>query len=313
MNVQILSANFDAANDQVWVRGNVLGWDAPPSGFQLTEDTSRPGVYTNTYTIDNQLTGDQFQYKCTIWRPATFATVWEGGNNKILVWDGTEPTNAAGYHLRLLPVTYFDGVTPNDVLSVDTLVTFRVNMNGARTYPAGNPFDTNTQSVYINGGFLGWWDWKATPPVAYKLVDDGTSGDSVAGDLIFTWQHLFPKASPVRVQYKYGIDDGMFNADNEAAAYQDHVSYIRAAGSYTMPLDVFGVQAVEPPVVSFVIGSGSSGSVTLTWSGRPGVRLQSADSLDKPMWQDVADTDGQSSKTLPANGAAQFFRLLATP
>jgi isoquinoline 1-oxidoreductase len=50
--------------------------------------------------------------------------------------------------------------------------------------------------------------------------------------------------------------------------------------------------------------------VRLSWNGRPGVKLQSSPSLTQPVWQDVPNTEGQSSLTLQTTNNAAFFRLM---
>ena len=306
MNVQITAANFNKTTEEVWARGNKIGWGNPPACLQLFEDATRPGIYTNTFTTDSQLTGDSFEYKHTIWRPdPLFQTVFEDGANRVIVFDGTEPTNAVGYHLKIVGPAFFNGISPDDVLAADTTVTFRLDMNGAQTFPGGTPFDANTQGVWFNGSFVPWWSWGSSP-TGYRMFDDGTHGDAIAGDKIYSWQRLFPKASSTRLEYKYGVE----SADNEAAFGVSHVRFIRAAGSYVMPVDTFGVMLQESVVGPLATSSASGDSITLTWDGRPGVHLQSATTLTNPVWEDVANTDGQSSKVLQVGGGHQFFRLV---
>jgi hypothetical protein len=259
------------------------------------------------WSATNFVTGDQFQYKFTIWRPATSATVWEDGDNKVVVFSGSEPVNPAGYHQVTVGPVYFNNVSPSDVLAQDTLVTFQVNMTNAvalGTPPV--PFDPSTQAVYINGAFVPWWAWHSLP-AAYLMYDDGsTDGDAKAGDLIYTWQQLFTKGSPARVEYKYGID----SSDNEAGFNVNHVRYINShTGTYVMPLDTFGSMYQEPVVGTLSI-SRQPGQVTLTWNGRPGIHLQSVDSLTNPSWQDVADSDGLSAKTVQVGTNNAYYRLV---
>jgi RNA polymerase sigma factor (sigma-70 family) len=56
-----------------------------------------------------------------------------------------------------------------------------------------------------------------------------------------------------------------------------------------------------------------SDSVDVSWNGGPGIRLQMARTLTKPVWTDVPNSEGKSSVTPPmANGNA-FFRLYPQP
>lgn len=312
-NVQafIVTGQFNPATDQVYVRGNAMGWGDPPSGqgFQLMEDTSRPGIYTNIYKMDNRLTGAVLEFKYTLWKNSS-TTTWEGGANKSLVWTGTEPTTADGYHLQAYS-GLFDGLSPNDFLSADTLVTFRVNMAGAVGYggtPIFNPNAPDYMFVAINGNFVpgGWWTWNGAPDYAYYLLDDGAShGDAVAGDKIFSDQYLFTRGSPVRIQYKYGIN----GEDNEAAPMNDHVRYIRATGTYVMPIDTFGTITQEADPGTLSIARTSLTQITVSWNGRPGVRLQACSTLPGGTWTDVAGTDGASSSVQTIGSGNVFYRL----
>lgn len=300
---------FDPATDEVWVRGNAMGWDTPNAGqgFQLFEDTTRPGIYTNIYKMDSRLTGEVLEFKYVLWRPATFSTTWEGGANKSLVWNGTEPTTADGYHLRSHS-GLFDNLSPSDFLAEDTYVTFRVNMNGAVGVggdPVFNPGDPSYHWLSLNGPFRNngeWGPWNGGLPL---MFDDGFDADEVAGDGIYSEKILFPRGSAVRVQYKYGIN----GLDNEAPAFNDHVRYIRALGDYVMPVDTFGVIVVEADPGTLTITRTSPTQVTLTWNGRPGLRLQSASSLAPGDFADVPGTDGQSSSTQTIGAGNQYFRL----
>jgi hypothetical protein len=311
MTAQIAGGKFDTNSQEVWVRGNKIGWDVPPQGLQLFADASRSGVYTNTILMDSAITGDVVEFKFTIWDPMTATTTWEDGANKSVTFSGTEPTDAAGYHLKTYGPDYFNGIRPEDILSADTVVTFHVDMNGAAQFGGGPVFDPASDSVFINGSFVnnGSWDpWGAQDP-NLQMFDDGvTGGDTVAGDGIYSFQTTFPKGSPTQVTYKYGIN----SADNEAAANNNHVRYIRATGTYTFPLDKFGSPTQETQtqdVGSITIAAGAPGHVVLTWNGQAGVKLQKVD-LTTGSATDVPNTDGASSVDLTTDGQTAFYRLV---
>jgi hypothetical protein len=242
MGVQLTIGTFDRATGQVWVRGDSMGWDAPPSGLQLFEDTARPGVYTNVFAMEQLLPGVPIAYKFTTWQPATSTTVWEDDGNKQVVFTGAEPVNAAGYYVETVGPVYFNGLGYADVLTQETLVTFTVNMNGAVGVGGSPVFTEGTDWVDMNGDFLGWWTW-GSPPAAAAMYDDGmTGGDTVAQNGIWSLQYLFPKGSRTRVEYAYSIDA----SPNEGGYGANHVRYIRSTGSYAMPMDTFGVMVQEP-------------------------------------------------------------------
>jgi hypothetical protein len=50
--------------------------------------------------------------------------------------------------------------------------------------------------------------------------------------------------------------------------------------------------------------------VTVTWNGGPGIRLQMSTTIGNAGWQDVPNTDGQSSVDLPMSNTGTFFRVI---
>lgn len=57
----------------------------------------------------------------------------------------------------------------------------------------------------------------------------------------------------------------------------------------------------------------SGDQLVLSWKGGPGIKLQYSPSLSNPSWQDVPNTAGASSASLPASDRAGFFRLVRAP
>lgn len=311
MSVQTASGNFNKAADEVWVRGNRMGWGAPPEGLQLFEDAARPGIYTNSYRMDSVLTGELIEYKYTIFKPENpTPTVWEDGANKTLTFDGTETDSDGDTYLeKAAGPVYFNGIAPADALPEDTRVIFSVNMQNAQRMD-GTPFDPGFEGVWVNGNFANWWAW-GNAPVEYQLVDDGTSGDEVAGDLIYSLDVVLPRGAGKMLDYKYAID----SLDNEAGFADNHVRYVREAGEYRLPTDVFGQMVKETPdgttpdIGSVTISRAENNQVRLNWTGAAGVRLQRSGAIVNGTWEDVAGTAGVSTITVPAAGNAGFFRL----
>ena len=310
MNVYLDAGLIDTNTQQVFIRGNKMGWGNPPTeGLQLFEDAARPGIFTNIYTTDGQITGDRVDYKAVIWTPDSSTVTWESGDDKSLTFTGTEPKNAAGYHQVNVGPVYFDGLAPGSFLNEETVVTFRVDMNNAQTL-SREPFNPTTDTVALNGAFLpgGWQPWESL--VETQAFDDGVSGgDTTAGDGIYTVQVTLPRGTPSRLVYKYGIN----GADNEAAVGDDRVRYVRSTGTYTPPVDQFGTMTEESQtqdIGTVSIARGNPGEVTLNWQGQPGVRLQKLSSLSGGTVTDLPTTDGQSTYTAPATDSMGFFRLV---
>jgi hypothetical protein len=261
LSSQIVINAFNPTQDIASVRGDAMGWGDPPgSGLQLLADTSRPGIYTNTWLTTSQLTGAVFLYKNTFFRTNPPYAVWEIGDNKSVTFTGSEPVNADGYHMVTVGPTLFDDfyANPNDYLAADTLVTFSVNMTNA-VGTDSHTFDPSTDSVYMNGDFLGWPAWDTSLP---QLANDPV------GSRIYQIQRTIPKGNPVLLTYKYSIN----GSDNEAGFAVNHVRYVRQMGVYSLPLDTFGTMLQETaslPTVSVnsaAICTGSSSALTATTS-----------------------------------------------
>jgi hypothetical protein len=319
MSSQILIGNFNPASDLASVRGDAMGWGNPPgSGMQLFEDASRPGIYTNTWLMTNQLTGAAFTYKNTYFHTSPASTIWEDGDNKSVSFVGNEPTNSAGYHMITVGPTLFNNflANTNDYLPADTLVTFSVSMTNAQSYTGYTPvtvFD-KSMGVVVNGNWVPWWNWTASAPAGLSLTN-GTGGDWIYSQTV-----LIPKGKPVQLVYKYGIDDtlGVNSQNNEAPDGSDRVRYIRQTGSYSFPLDTFGTQTVEASSFgNLTVAPPSEGRVVVSWLGRPGVFLQTAADLKTgTTWVTHSETaangspSGIYSTNYPTTAGATFFRLV---
>src|SRR6185369_9699665 len=92
-----------------------------------------------------------------------------------------------------------------------------------------------------------------------------------AGSGIYSIDVLIPKGSPLQQTYKFGISDGVNPIDNEAPSGNNHLRYIRGAGTYVMPLDTFGRQLAEPSFGDLQCSQASPGHVLVSWLGRLGV------------------------------------------
>jgi hypothetical protein len=310
MTGQVVLGNFDPTTGTVEVRGDFNNW----GGVQVLCTNDPVALNTNLYKAVVRIAdgvGATRYYK--FWASVSANSGWEtmANNRYFSIISGTA---------QILPAVYFSDVIvdPNDYLPADTLVTFRVNMTNAVAYPSGTAFDPTINAVYFNGDCLtnGWYGtWGGLWPETL-LYDDGTHGDTLAGDYICTFQYLVPKGKAVRVQYKYGIDSN----DNEAASGSDHVRYIRMAGTYVMPIDTFGSIVDNEPAPGFgnlTVGPESGGHVLVSWLGRPGVFLQtSTDLSNAASWVTHLESaaygspSGIYSTNYPTTTGATFFRLV---
>ncbi|MDB6110399.1 MAG: hypothetical protein JWR69_2149 [Pedosphaera sp.] len=297
MTVGVLQGKFVVGTDILEVRGSFQLWN---SGFVLTNDPSagNTNLFTGVYAVTDGA-GTVEQYKFVV----------DGGNGP-LGWESPASTGGnnrtftlANTNHQTLPAVYFNDTALNDILTADTVVTFSVNMANAVGTDA-HAFDTNVDSVYLNGvnnGVPGsFWGWGLFPPVPAMT-------NNPPGSSIYSTEVLVPAGSPLSVSYKYGIN----GADNEAGFAQNHLRYIRATGTYSMPLDTFGTQYAEPAFGNLAIGAKTAGHVPITWLGRAGVHLQTTTSLGAGhVWQDLASTDGLNSTNYPVGAGNVFFRLV---
>lgn len=193
---------------------------------------------------------------------------------------------------------FFNDVAATDSVNVDTSVIFRVDMTGATT-TTGHQFDPNADSLFLNGDFVGWLGWDPISLSGQQMTNDPP------GSSVYSFTTTFSKGHSRSVAYKMSIN----GPDNEAPSGQNHFRYIRSTnGVYTMPVDKFGNQLVEPKFGNLAIGKPAGGSIPITWLGYPGVHLQTATSL-RGTWNDQAATDAQNSTNWPFSGGNQFFRL----
>jgi hypothetical protein len=202
------------------------------------------------------------------------------------------------------------GGNTNDTLPEDTLVMFSVDMARATNHVLADRtimFDPAlNMPVYVNGDFLGWWDWNS-PPAQYELKETSP------GSLIYTNTVLLKKGNLVKLTYKYGVDtysvDGNSKSDTEAGFGQNHIRYVRTIGGTTiLPTDTFGVMESEPEVGALSIGTPAGGKINISWRSRPGVHLES--SPDFKTWAEVPYSYGLSNIDVSIGTTPAFYRLV---
>ena len=288
--IDVADPLFD--HSTVTVNGSFNGW---ASGIACTNNpnAANTNIYTSAIVSSGAGAGIDYQF-----RYSNGGTVYDnkaGGGNRYVLTPNLPTTN--------LPAVFFNDVTPSDVLNVDTVVTFTVNMTNAQ----GTDFqvyDPNTSAIFINGDFSGWQSWNPL-----SLAGAGLQcTETVPGSQKYSYTKTFLKNTARGTKYKYSLN----GADNEAISGQDHFRYIRSTnGVYAMPLDTFGTQTVEPKFGDLVAGPASGGVVPITWLGYPNVKLQTRTSLTAGTWQNVANTTaGSSTNWATAGSNNQFFRLI---
>jgi len=328
MTAPIMAGQLNLANgDTVGCAGTFQtnSFGVADRGFILTNNPALSGLASNIYRgtyVDRNLPGTSERYKFVINIGGATPTIFEqpastGGGDRRFTLLNEAATNA---------LVLWGDRTTNDIVLVDTTVTFHVSMTNALDR-FGLEFNSEVDGLMVDGDFT----TPAFPVMSH--FDDQTieldygdhimSRDTDTG-LTYSWSHVIPAGSPIQVAYKFGIlrNRGAFantNIDNEADFAQNHVRYIRTAATattYDFPMDKFGQQrtdaagAKEPLFGQLAIGVPSGGNFPINWLGIRGAHLQSSTNLIGA-WKDLNATDGTSSTNLPVEPTGQgFFRLV---
>jgi hypothetical protein len=196
------------ASDTLVVRGPFNGW----GGYthMLTSSFGNPSLYalTSEFTAE---TGADFIYKFVMKLSGVEGDVWETfDGNREVVWTGSDIT--------LDPVTpVFQDPRP---VSKDLVRTFVVNTKplwrrladvGFVVNQSGGDTLTSISTISLAGpapplnNWLNEWAWDSDS-TNWDLNDDGTDGDEVAGDSLFSKTFVFPAGSPRGFEFKFGGD-----------------------------------------------------------------------------------------------------------
>jgi hypothetical protein len=159
---------------------------------------------------------------------------WEGIDNRLLPVTGMEPDIDGNGSLDITFETFFENITFDDVFASDVAVVFELDARPAFYFLADSTFlpaDTQTgdplasiRGFYANGPMAspnGWETWGPNDLgqiESLHLVDDGTKGDAVAGDSVFTITFQKLAGQPRKGALKFGVD----GYDNESGFGGDH-------------------------------------------------------------------------------------------
>ncbi|MGD8306828.1 MAG: T9SS type A sorting domain-containing protein [Ignavibacteria bacterium] len=220
MEFESVSGRFDPANDTLSVRGGFNGWGANDI---MDPSIGDPNIYEFTTDTLYQNAGDTLHYKFAYIHGAV--TNWESGDDKLYGITATDISNGTATTMRT-----FNDLTLQTVTNQECTIKFTVDMDTARSSISGNPF-SQIDNVVLCG---------ANPPLAWpqggwpdedssltiKMYDDGTMGDLVAGDNIWSRDVVFAQYSPFAVEYKYGANWGLATNeggnDNESGVGTNH-------------------------------------------------------------------------------------------
>ena len=253
MQVQILNGGFDPVTDWIVVRGAHEAIGNWGGATQLFQESGGSTVYSDWIQFDAIGIGAGIEYKFVILEDGNpdLAT-WEQSANRSFTPDGAEPDNLPppsgnGYGEIQPDIVFFSDITPDDIITVDIMVEFHVDVRPAfRKIAEPDSFIIDVQTgdtVWsVNevdvAGFFNNWPWGSFDP-EYVLIDDGTSPDMTAGDSIYAQAVQFYAGDPKELIYKYGIN----GYDVEAGFAENHSVIIdETQNPFYYGIDIFGEQ-----------------------------------------------------------------------
>jgi hypothetical protein len=275
MSVQISLGNFDPGSGTVTVAGEFNGWSA--TAFELTNSVSDSNLWVGTLKLTGAV-DTVVSYKFVM-----NGSTWEGNvgpngaQNRSLTLKSTAQT---------LPVVFFNNLTALPTLIP---VTFQVDM---AVQIAQGKFDPAAGTVSVAGDLLNNWNTSAS-----MLTLSSTTP--------YVWAGTFDISSSEGgvMLFKYVLNDG---ATWESMA--DNRSYtFPSTAAQTLPLVHF---SNVNNLGSLTVGSVSGGQINLSWTAGPQIRLQRAADVGHSSWQDVPNTLGQASATVPAGSGPSYFQLV---
>ncbi|MCK9210142.1 MAG: T9SS type A sorting domain-containing protein [Ignavibacteriaceae bacterium] len=240
MELERLSGLFKPASDTVSVRGSFNGWGQTV----MTASPTNVDIY-EVVTPVIAAVGEKVNFKF-FYTPGT----WE-------VNQLTDPTQDNRYFVvsqadfDAASLSYegsFNNGSLETVLNQPANIKFTCNTNGASIINA--PQGTEFKTVHMAGGNSplawpggGWPDADIT--LVKQLYDDGTNGDAVSGDKIFTTILTFPQYATLNVVYKYGANWGLPTNgganDNEAGVGSDKTLKMGRYTANATVVDTFGI------------------------------------------------------------------------
>jgi len=276
--IQEAIGNFDPATHTVQARGAFDGWG---TGITLSASPANTNIYEGTVNITGAA-GTVIEHKFVINQAGNL--VWEGNvgpggpnGNRTLTLAATNQT---------LPVVYFNNLTNNPGAGIP--VTFHVNMSAQIVMGTFNP---SSGIVEVRGPFHNNWG------AGLVMTNTATNTSLFAGT--FNVASLSPGSS---VPYKFAINGGgtWEGGDNR--------TFTLASASQTLPPVYF--DNATNVVGALTVTSIAFDEITVSWTANSFVRLQSTTNLANLVWEDVPNTAGAGSATLPMIPARIFFRLI---
>lgn len=245
------------------------GWNKTADQIYTTMPMVKEGLIGNIYTVSDTIIttiGDKLQYN--------FYVIKDGIEYRETFYDFTDTEGGSAAEKRKAVMESKD-VTVEDIeddpgsihrqpnfrnldpISQDIDVVFTVDLRPAYftvlagktlTDIQGNYHVSEADSVFkwgvwINGPATGGWQtWGATleNDTTRMMYDDGTHGDLVAGDSIYSRTIHFPAGTPKGQEFKFGIRGG----DNEGGYGNNHIENLDDSQTLTYLDNQFG--SIDP-------------------------------------------------------------------
>lgn len=219
MEFEIVSGRFNPATDTLSSRGSHNGWS---SSWSMVPSVGDPNKYEVTKSYSTYA-GEVINYKYAYITGS--GVVWENDPNKLYTVTSGDISSGAA----VVPERRFNDLNLSNVTNAPCTIKFTVNMAGAISSQNGQPISPVTD-VRLCGANpplkwpAGGWP-NADSALTIKMYDDGTNGDLVAGDNIWSTNVTFGQYSPLNVEYKYGANWGSTTTggnDNESGVGANH-------------------------------------------------------------------------------------------
>jgi hypothetical protein len=284
MGVQIALGHFVPATDFMYVAGDMNNWVV---GTTLSASLADTNIYEVTLPVTNTVNAT-VNYKF-IMNTSAQGQTWEnngvgpnGAMNRQFVFPNSD-TN--------LEVAFFNNITNSSSLVVEP-VTF--TLNTAVQHALGN-FDPSVGTISVAGDTINNWS-----PTVSQLTQTPTNADLWVGTFSIT------NTPGGAVNYKFVMNSGATWENNGVGPGNANDRQFIFTNAVTALSGVFFNNLGDLGALSITNVSGKL--LSLSWTGGPNIRLQSAATLGA--WQDVDNTAGLSTTTVTNDTAAKYLRLI---
>lgn len=281
MSAQVALGNFDPASGTVSAAGGFNGWAT--SASPLAPSPGDPNIWTGTFDVTGD-PGSTAEYKFVLNDSTWEGNVGPGGpnGNRTFTIADTDQT---------LPVVFFNNVTSGSTVTSD--VTFQVDMS---VQIALGGFDPAVSTVSVAGEFNGW------------SASDLMLTQSVSDPDLWVGTRTLTGAANSTVLYKFVMNGGNWEGNVGPGGAQNRALTLTSVAQTLPPVFFNNVNNVG----QVSLGAISGGQLTLSWGAGPLIRLQTATDLVGSAWQDIPNTLGQGTATVPVpvGPGRAFFQLV---